>query len=112
TARLIEVCIVWPAIERCEALRTGAGPATAVTDAVCAGTVPRHADEERSIVPVVRRPPRLRVRHQGIEVLDDRLEIESLELLGVVEFRTHRVREGRVLMQDFQVELVGPPIGI
>src|SRR5882724_11867213 len=41
-ARLVEVHVVWPAIERREALLTGSSPATAVADAVRTRAVPRH----------------------------------------------------------------------
>ena len=61
-AGLVEVRVVGPAVERGEALRAGAGAAAAVVDAVGAGAVPRHADEERAVVAVVGRPPVLRRR--------------------------------------------------
>ena len=63
-ARLVEVGVVGPAVERREALLAGAGAAAAVADAVGAGAVPRHADEERPVVAEVGRPPVLRVGHQ------------------------------------------------
>ena len=43
-----------------------AGAAAAVGDAVGARAVPGHADEERPVVAEVRRPPVLRIRHQGM----------------------------------------------
>src|SRR5882672_10032989 len=61
-ARLIEVHVVRPAIERREALLPGSGAATAVTDAVRTRAVPRHTNEKRPIVPKVSRPPLLRIR--------------------------------------------------
>src|SRR5712692_6218857 len=64
-ARLVEVYVVRPAIERRKALLTSSRPAAAVADAVCARTVPRHTNEKRPIVAKVGRPPILRVRHQG-----------------------------------------------
>ena len=68
--------------KRCAA---GAGAAATVADAVRAGAVPRHANEQRPVVAEVRRPPVLRIRHQGMEVLDHGIEVEALELLRVVE---------------------------
>src|SRR6516162_6345023 len=47
-----------------------AGPAAAVADAVRACAAPRHPNEKRPIVAIVGRPPRLRVSHHGMEVLD------------------------------------------
>ena len=80
-ARLVEVHIVGPAIERREALLAGAGAAAAIADAVRACAVPRHANEERPIVAEVGRPPILRVRHQGMKVFDHGIQIETLEFL-------------------------------
>ena len=62
-ARLVEVGVVGPAVERGEALRAAAATAPAVGDAVGAGGVPRHPDEQRPVVAVVGRPPVLRRRH-------------------------------------------------
>ena len=90
-ARLVEVRVVRPAIQRREALLTGAGAAAAVGNAVRARAVPCHADHQAAVVAEIGRPPILRVRHQGMKVLDDRIEIESLELLRVVEVLAHRI---------------------
>src|SRR5208283_1632193 len=56
-ASLVQVHVIRPAIEWCEALLTGSRPAAAVADAVSAGTVPRHTNEQRSVVAKVGRPP-------------------------------------------------------
>src|SRR3954466_5467452 len=45
-------------------------PAPAVADAVRACAVPCHPDEQPAVVAEVGRPPILRVRHQGVQVLD------------------------------------------
>src|SRR5215469_7136697 len=55
-ARLVEVYVVGPAIERRKALLSGSGAAAAVADAVRTSAMPRHADEQRSIVAEVSRP--------------------------------------------------------
>src|SRR5690606_38633532 len=47
-ACLVEIRVVGPAVERREALLPVARAAAAVGDAVGAGRVPRHPDEERS----------------------------------------------------------------
>ncbi len=111
-ARLVEADVVRPAVERREALLAPAGAAAAVADAVRAGAVPGHADEEGSVVAEVRRPPLLRVGHQGAEVLLQGREVERLELLGVVEVLAHRAGLGRVLVQDPQVQLLRPPVSV
>ena len=109
---LVEVRVVGPAIEWGEALRAGAGAAAAVAGAVGAGAVPGHADEERAVMAIVRRPPGLRRRHQRVQVLHDRVQVEGLELLRVVERLAERVGLARVLVEDVQVELVGPPVAV
>src|ERR1700693_3325227 len=53
-ARLVEVHIVRPAIERSEALLTGSGPAAAVADAVRSRAMPCHTNEKRPVVAKVR----------------------------------------------------------
>jgi DNA mismatch repair protein MutL len=90
-------------------LRAGAGAAAAVVDAVGAGAVPGHADEERAVVAVVGRPPVLRRRHHLLDVLLQGIEIDGLELGRVVEVHAHRIARGRVLVEHLQVQLVGPP---
>jgi hypothetical protein len=67
-ARLVEVAVVGPAVERREALRAGAATAAAVDLPVGPGRVPRHADEERAVVAPVGGPPVLRVGHQRVDV--------------------------------------------
>ena len=111
-ARLVEVRVVRPAVERREALLAAAGATAAVGDAVRARAVPGHADEERPVVTEVRWPPVLGIRHQCMEVLDDCIEVEALELLRVVERRAHRIRGRRVVMEDAKVQLVRPPVAI
>ena len=60
-ARLVEVRVIRPRIERCEALLSGARAATAVGDAVGACGVPRQADHQSAVVTEVGRPPWLRI---------------------------------------------------
>ncbi len=90
-ARLVEADVVRPAVERREALLAAARAAAAVADAIGAGAVPGHADEEAAVVAEVGRPPLLRVGHQRVQVLLDGREVEALEGFGVVEVRAHRV---------------------
>ena len=111
-ARLVEVHVVGPAIERREALLPGSGAAAAVADAVRACTVPRHTNEQSSVVSEVGRPPILRVGHQGMKVLDHGIQIETLEFFGVIELLAHRIGQRRVLVQDLQVHLIRPPVAV
>src|SRR5208337_3706458 len=78
-ARLVEVHVIRPAIERREALLTGSSPTAAIADAVRTRAVPRHTNEQWPIVAKVGRPPILRVRHQGTQVLDHGIQVEALE---------------------------------
>ena len=111
-ARLVEVAVVGPAVDRREALIAGAAAAAPVRDAVGARAVPGHADEQAAVVAPVGRPPVLRIRHQRVEVLLQRGEVELLEFLGVVELLAHRVGLRRVLVQDLEVQPVGPPVAV
>ena len=107
--RLVEVAVIRPAVQRCKTLRAGARAAATVGNPVGAGAVPRHADEERPVMAIIRRPPILRVRHQRGQVADHGAEVEALEFLGIVEPFAHRVDQRGVLVENFQAELVGPP---
>ena len=84
----------------------------AVADAVGACAVPRHANEQPAVVTKVGRPPILRVRHQGMKVLNHRIQVEALEFFRVVELLVHRIGQGGVLVQDLEVHLIRPPAGI
>ncbi|EEF93589.1 hypothetical protein CATMIT_01779, partial [Catenibacterium mitsuokai DSM 15897] len=97
---LVEVAVVGPAVERSEALLPGAGAAAAVEDAVGAGAMPGHADEQRAVVAEVGRPPLLRIGHQRVQIALDRVEVERLERFGVIEVRAHRIGRRRLLVQD------------
>jgi hypothetical protein len=110
--RLVEVAVVGPAVQRREALLAGARSAAAVVDAIRAGAVPCHADEERTVMAVVGRPPRLRIGHQRREIVDDGVEVERLELGRIVEILDHRIGQRGMLVQDRKVELVGPPLRV
>ena len=95
-----------------ESLVAGAATAPTVLDAVRACGVPRHPDQERPVVAVVGRPPLLRRRHHRDQVLLQRLEVECLELFCVVEGLAHRIGQGRVLVENRQVQLIRPPVPV
>ena len=111
-ARLVEVGVVRPGVERREALLAGAGAATAVGDAVGAGAVPGQTDEQSAVVTEIGRPPVLRVGHQGMQVLDHGIEVEALEFLGVVEPLPIGSAEGWLRMQHADIEVLRPPVAV
>ncbi len=111
-ARLVEVGVVGPTVQRREPLLAGAGTAAAVADPVGARAVPGHPDEERAVVAVVSRPPVLRVGHQRGQVLLQGREVEALELFGVVEVLAHRIGRRGVLLERLEVQLVRPPVPV
>ena len=99
-ARLVEARVVRPAIEGREALLAGSGAAAPIADAVRACAVPGHPNEQPPVVAVVGRPPILRVRHQGMQVLDHGIQVEAFEFLSVVERLAHRIGQGGVLVEN------------
>jgi hypothetical protein len=111
-ARLVEARVVRPAVEGGEALSAAAATAPAIGDAVGTCGMPAHPDEERPVVAVVGRPPVLRRRHHLEDVPLQRLDIEGLELLRVVEVLTHRIGQGRVLVENREVRLIRPPVPV
>ena len=111
-ARLVQVAVIGPAVDGREALVTGPAPAAAVADPVGARTVPRHSDEQRAVVTVVRRPPVLRRGHQVEDVLLHGVQVERPELFGVVERLAHGIGLGGLLVKNAQFQLVGPPVPI
>jgi hypothetical protein len=109
---LVEVGVVGPARQRREPLLTAAGSAAAIADAVGAGAVPGQTHEQRTVVPEVGGPPRLRVGHERGQVALDRGQIERAEGRGVVEAGAHGIGGRRRLVQDPEVELLWPPVGV
>ena len=107
--RLVKIAIVWPAVQRCKALRARSGATSAIANAIGAGAVPGHADEQRAVMAIVCWPPVLRGGHQREDVGLQGCEIEALELFGIVEAIGHRIGRRRILVQDGQVQLVWPP---
>ncbi len=108
-ARLVEVAVVWPAVEGGEALVAGVGTATAVGGAIAACGVPGHADHQAAVVPPVGRPPGLAVGHQGMEVGLEGVVIEAAEGISIIERLIHRIGLAVMLVQDVEVEGIGPP---
>ena len=100
TASLVEVAIVWPGVEWSEALRPGAAAATAVMNAVGAGCVPAHANEQTAVVAPVGRPPILGVGHDRVDVAGEFIEVDPGHRLRVVEVGAEGTRGLMVLVED------------
>ena len=64
--------------------------------------MPGHADEQRTVISIVGRPPRLAVGHQRREVALERLVIERVEGFGVIEIIAHRIGRAAALLEDVQ----------
>src|SRR6186713_2156640 len=107
-ARLVETSVVRPAVERCEALLAPPTTTAAVAGAIRAGAVPGHADEQRTVVAEIGGPPGLRVRHQLRQVLLQRLVVEGLEFLRVVEVPAHGIRLRGMLREEIESQRVRP----
>src|SRR4029077_10699507 len=73
---------------------------------------PCHANEEPPVMAEIRRPPVLAVRHKRSEISLQSLEVELLELLGVVEVLPHGIGLERVLAENPEVQLVRPPVAV
>lgn len=65
--------------------------------------MPCHADEEGAVVAIVGGPPGLGIGHEGVEVLDDCVEIESFEFFSIVEVFAHGIGQWGALVQNFQI---------
>ena len=111
-AALVEVAVVWPAVDGGKALVAGACTATAVGCAVGACCVPSQANEQTTVVTVVSGPPLLVLSHQVGQIFLQRDEVNFLEFFLVIEVRTHGVGHRLMLVQDGQVQLIGPPVRI
>ena len=111
-AGLVEVGVVGPGVERREALLAGPGAAAAVGGAVGAGAVPGHPDDQRAVMAEVGGPPVLRGGQHLLDVRLDRRQVEAFERRRVVEVPAQRVRLGRVLGEDPQVEALRPPAAV
>ena len=109
-ARLVQIAVIGPGVFRREAMRARGGATTAIGGAIGAGSMPGHTHKERPIMPVIRRPPGLRHRHQRKDVILQRLQFKLLERLSIAEALIHRVGFGGLLAQDAQIQLIGPPI--
>ena len=111
-ARLVQVGIVRPAVGGRKTLRPGAAAPAPVSGAIGACAVPCHADEQTAVMAPIRRPPFLAVGHQRRQILLQRLEVQLLEFLGVVERLAHRIDLGGMLTQDLEVQRIRPPLAI
>ena len=109
-APLVQVAVIRPAVQRRKTLHARASTTTAITGTVRACRVPRQTNEERAIVTIVRWPPRLTVRHQRLQIILQRFQIERLERFCIVKVAAHWVRLLRLLAENFQIQIFWPPV--
>src|SRR5690606_2226164 len=86
--------------------------ATPVADAIRAGAVPGHADEQRAVVAEVCRPSVLRIGHQRSQILLEGGVVKTFEFFAIVEILAHRIGLGRGLMQQVKAKRIGPPVAV
>ena len=86
--------------------------AATVGDAVGPRAMPSHPDEQAAVMAEIGRPPILRIRHQGMQILDHGIEVEALEFLGIVERLAQRVGLGGMLIENLKAQLIRPPVTI
>ena len=110
--RFVEVAVVRPAVERCETLLSCGTTPTTIGCAVSASGVPCHAHEHRAVVTIICRPPVLAIGHQSGQICFERVQIELFELFLVINLTTKRVCLLGVLVEDFQVQRIWPPIAV
>src|SRR5262249_58649760 len=89
---------------------TAVAPAPAIGNPVRTPGMPRHPNKERSVVTVVGRPPVVRRCHHLLDVRLQGIHVKFLELLRIVEILAHRIGDGRVRVENREVELIRPPI--
>ncbi len=109
-ARLVEVAVVGPAVERGKADVAMATAAAPIGQTVRARRMPCEADHQPAVMAPISGPPVLAVGHQRLDVGLDGLEVEGLDLFGIVEIRPERIGFLVVLVQDIEVQGLGPPI--
>ena len=110
SAGFVEVAVVGPAVEGCKSLCAGSATASAVAGSVRSCSVPGHANEERTVMAVIRWPPVLAVGHQCVKIGFEGLVVKGLERFSVVEVLAHWIGLFVVLMKDVQIEVFWPPI--
>ena len=106
---LVEVAVVRPAVQWLKSLLAAIGATTTIRGAVGTRTVPGHTDKERTVVPVISRPPRLRGGQRLVNIRLQCLKIQPRELGRVVKVCSQRVCAALVLTQRRQIQAGRPP---
>ena len=112
TARLVQVDVIWPGVDGCKSLVTGTGATAAIRDPIGTRRMPGHADHQTAVVTPVRWPPFLAICHQCMQVFLERIEIEFFNGFPIVEAFSHRIGFAIVLMQNVEVQGLGPPLHV
>src|SRR4029079_13903766 len=109
---LVEIAVVRPTVEWGKALLAAVGAAASVTRAISPGRVPRHANEQRTVMAIVGWPPGLAVGHERRQVTLQRLIVEGVEGFGIIEVIAHRVGRAAALLEDVERERLWPPVAV
>ena len=108
-AGLVEVAVVRPRVQRFKALLATTGAAAAIGDAIGAGAVPGHADEERAVIAIVSRPPGLGGGQHLGDIGLHRLQIELGKLGRIIEIRAVGIGLRRLPTQRGEIDEFRPP---
>ena len=112
TAGLVEVCVVWPRVQRGEALGATSPTTPAISGAVGTSRVPGHTNHQAAIVAPVGWPPVLAGGHKLVQVFFESIDVKFLDLFAVVKVCAQRVSFCVVLVQNIKIEGVRPPFHI
>ena len=74
--------------------------------------MPRHADEQRSVIAEVGGPPVLRIGQQSLDVGRKSFHIKAFQRLVVVEIATEGISDIGIVRQQLQVEQARPPVAV
>ena len=109
---LVEVGVVWPAVERRKALIAMTGATTTVGAAIGASAMPGQTNEQTAVVTPVRWPPVLGVGHQCRQIRLQGIQVHPSKGSGVIEGIPQGIGGRVVLVQEAKVNLIGPPLAV
>src|SRR6185312_17407239 len=85
---------------------------TTVGNTISTRTVPGHTDKQASVMSKICRPPILRVGHERMQILFYSLQVEAFKGFCIVKIFIHWVGSTRMLAQNAQFKLIGPPVAV
>jgi hypothetical protein len=86
------------------------GTTSTIVGTIGSRRMPSAADKKASIMPVIGRPPVLRVRHQGRQILFEGIDVEGLHFDRIIEVGRHGIGAVVVGLQRFQIQRLGKPV--